>query len=308
VRSCLILRPAVHYEEPFVKLTRVGAAGNERPALIDAKGKLRDLSAVVPDIAGDVLTRAGLQRLRAVDVANLPLLPQGSRVGPAVGRVGKVICVGLNFRDHARESGMAIPEQPILFMKATTAICGPDDDVIIPEGSTKTDWEVELGVVIGDVARRVPIERASEHVAGYVIVNDVSERAYQLEHGGQWVKGKSCDTFAPMGPVLATTDEIPDPQNLSMWLEVNGHRYQNGTTADMVFGVAHLVSYISRYMTLMPGDVISTGTPAGVGLGLRPPTYLKVGDLVELGIEGLGRQKQRMVAAGGSPGSSTSGT
>jgi 2,4-diketo-3-deoxy-L-fuconate hydrolase len=281
-----------------VKLTRVGAAGSERPALIDGKGKLRDLSAVVPDIAGDVLNRGSLHRLRGLDVSTLPLLPQGSRVGPAVGRVGKIIGVGLNFRDHARESGMALPEQPILFMKATTAICGPDDDVIIPSGSTKTDWEVELGVVIGDVARSVPIERALEYVAGYVVVNDVSERAYQLEQGGQWVKGKSCDTFAPIGPMLVTADEVPDPQKLSMWLEVNGHRYQNGTTADMVFGVAYLVSYISRYMSLMPGDVISTGTPAGVGLGQRPPTYLKVGDLVELGIEGLGRQKQRMVAAG----------
>jgi 2,4-didehydro-3-deoxy-L-rhamnonate hydrolase len=284
-----------------VKLTRVGPAGSERPALIDAKGKLRDLSGAVPDIAGDVLSRGSLQRLRTLDTATLPLLPQGSRVGPAVGRVGKIIGVGLNFRDHARESGMALPEQPILFMKATTAICGPDDDVIIPNGSTKTDWEVELGVVIGDIARSVPLERALEHVAGYVIVHDVSERSYQLEQGGQWVKGKSCDTFAPMGPVLVTTDEIPDPQKLSMWLEVNGRRYQDGTTADMIFGVAHLVSYISRYMTLMPGDVISTGTPAGFGLGQRPPTYLKVGDLVELGIEGLGRQKQRLIAAGGRP-------
>jgi 2,4-diketo-3-deoxy-L-fuconate hydrolase len=227
----------------------------------------------------------------------LPLLPQATRIGPAVGAVGKVVCVGLNFRDHARESGMALPQQPILFMKATTAICGPDDDVIIPAGSTKTDWEVELGVVVGDVARNVPLERALDYVAGYLVVNDVSEREYQLEQGGQWVKGKSCDTFAPLGPMLVTTDEIADPQNLSMWLEVNGHRYQNGTTADMIFGVAHLVSYISRYMTLMPGDVISTGTPAGVGLGLRPPVYLKVGDVVELGIEGLGRQRQRMVAA-----------
>jgi 2,4-didehydro-3-deoxy-L-rhamnonate hydrolase len=219
--------------------------------------------------------------------------------------VGKIICVGLNFRDHARESGMALPEQPILFMKATSAICGPDDDVIIPSGSTKTDWEVELGVVIGDVARSVSLERALEHVAGYLIINDVSERAYQLEHGGQWVKGKSCDTFAPMGPMLVTADEVPDPQNLTMWLEVNGHRYQNGTTADMIFGVAHLVSYISRYMTLLPGDVISTGTPAGVGLGQHPPTYLKVGDLVELGIEGLGRQRQRFVAAGGAGAANT---
>jgi 2,4-diketo-3-deoxy-L-fuconate hydrolase len=282
-----------------VKLTRVGAAGSERPALIDANGKLRDLSAVVADIAGEVLNRKSLERLRSVDVSMLPLLPQGTRVGPVVGQVGKVVCVGLNFKDHAAESGLALPAQPVLFMKATTAICGPNDDVIIPQGSAKTDWEVELGVVIGDVARRVPIEHALDHVAGYVIVNDVSEREFQLEQGGQWVKGKSCDTFCPIGPMLVTTDEIPDPQKLSMWTEVNGHRYQNGTTADMVFGVAHLVSYISRYMTLMPGDVISTGTPAGVGLGQRPPVYLKVGDVVELGIEGLGRQRQRLVAAQG---------
>jgi 2,4-diketo-3-deoxy-L-fuconate hydrolase len=280
-----------------MKLTRVGAVGAERPALIDGNGKLRDLSAAVADIAGDVLNRKSLERLRTVDIATLPLMPQASRIAASVGQVGKVVCVGLNFKDHAAESGLALPEQPILFMKATTALCGPNDDVIIPRGSQKTDWEVELGVVIGDVARSVPVERALEYVAGYLVVNDLSEREFQLEHGGQWVKGKSCDTFGPIGPMLVTTDEIPDPQNLAMWLEVNGHRYQNGNTANMLFGVAHLVSYISRYMTLMPGDVISTGTPAGVGLGQRPPTYLRVGDVVELGIEGLGRQKQRMVAA-----------
>jgi 2,4-diketo-3-deoxy-L-fuconate hydrolase len=216
-----------------------------------------------------------------------------------VGQIGKVICVGLNFRDHAKESGLPLPEQPILFMKATTAICGPNDDVKIPRGSIKTDWEVELGVVIGTVARDVPKERALEFVAGYLVINDLSERAFQLEHGGQWVKGKSCDTFGPLGPMLVTTDEISDPQTLAMWLEVNGHRYQNGTSADMIFGVAYLVSYISRYMTLMPGDVISTGTPAGVGLGQKPPKYLKAGDIVELGIEGLGRQRQRLVEAHG---------
>jgi 2,4-diketo-3-deoxy-L-fuconate hydrolase len=280
-----------------MKLTRVGALGAERPALIDDKGKLRDLSAVVTDIAGNVLNRTSLESLRRVDIASLPLLPQGTRFGAAVGQVGKVICVGLNFKDHAAESGLALPEQPILFMKATTALCGPDDEVIIPWGSKKTDWEVELGVVIGDIARRVPEERALDYVAGYLVVNDLSEREFQLEHGGQWVKGKSCDTFGPIGPMLVTTDEIPHPQMLSMWLEVNGRRYQNGSTADMIFGVAHLVSYISRYMTLMPGDIISTGTPAGVGLGQRPPTYLKVGDVVELGIDGLGRQRQLMVGA-----------
>ncbi|HWM67611.1 MAG TPA: fumarylacetoacetate hydrolase family protein [Steroidobacteraceae bacterium] len=280
-----------------MKLTRVGTLGAERPALIDDKGKLRDLSGVVTDIAGNVLNRSSVESLRRLDIASLPLLPQASRFGAAVGQVGKVICVGLNFKDHAAESGLALPEQPILFMKATTALCGPNDEVIIPWGSKKTDWEVELGVVIGDVARRVPEERALDYVAGYLVVNDLSEREFQLEHGGQWVKGKSCDTFGPIGPMLVTTDEIPHPQMLSMWLEVNGRRYQNGSTADMIFGVAHLVSYISRYMTLMPGDIISTGTPAGVGLGQRPPTYLKVGDVVELGIDGLGRQRQLMVGA-----------
>jgi 2,4-didehydro-3-deoxy-L-rhamnonate hydrolase len=280
-----------------MKLTRVGAPGAERPALIDDNGRLRDLSAVVADIGGNVLNRKSLESLRRQDVASLPLLPQGTRFAAAVGQVGKMICVGLNFKDHAAEAGLALPEQPILFMKATTALCGPNDDVIIPWGSKKTDWEVELGVVIGDVARRVPEERALDYVAGYLVVNDLSEREFQLEHGGQWVKGKSCDTFGPIGPMLVTTDEIPHPQMLSMWLEVNGRRYQNGSTADMVFGVAHLVSYISRYMTLVPGDIISTGTPAGVGLGQRPPTYLNVGDVVELGIDGLGRQRQRMVAA-----------
>ena len=280
-----------------MKLTRVGALGAERPALIDDNGKLRDLSAVVADIGGNVLNRKSLDSLRRQDVASLPLLPQGIRFGAAVGQVGKMVCVGLNFKDHAEEAGLALPAQPILFMKATTALSGPNDDVIIPWGSKKTDWEVELGVVIGDVARRVPQERALDYVAGYLVVNDLSEREFQLEHGGQWVKGKSCDTFGPIGPMLVTTDEIPHPQKLSMWLEVNGRRYQNGSTADMIFGVAHLVSYISRYMTLMPGDIISTGTPAGVGLGQRPPTYLNVGDVVELGIDGLGRQRQRMVAA-----------
>jgi 2,4-didehydro-3-deoxy-L-rhamnonate hydrolase len=280
-----------------MKLTRVGVAGAERPALVDNNGRLLDLSAVIPDVAGAVLIKTGLEKLRALDRSTLTPVPAATRLGPAVGSVGKVICVGLNFRDHAAESGLPLPQQPILFMKATTALCGPNDDVVIPRGSAKTDWEVELGVVIGEVTRSVPIEQALERVAGYVIVNDISERDFQLEHGGQWVKGKSCDTFGPLGPMLVTTEEIPDPQRLAMWLEVNGRRYQSGNTADMVFGVAQLVSYISRYMTLMPGDIISTGTPAGVGLGQRPPVYLKPGDVVEAGIEGLGRQRQRLVAA-----------
>lgn len=280
-----------------MKLARYGEPGAERPALIDASGVARDLSAIVPDIAGATLTESGLAALRAVDPATLPAIPDGTRIGAAIGAVGKMICVGLNFRDHAAESNLAVPEQPVIFMKATTAICGPNDDLRIPRGSEKTDWEVELGVVIGNVARDVSEEEAMNHVAGYVLVHDVSERAFQLEHGGQWVKGKSCDTFGPIGPWLLTADEVADPQALAMWLEVNGHRYQDGNSREMVFGVATLVSHISRYMTLMPGDIISTGTPAGVGLGQKPPTYLKAGDVVELGIDGLGTQRQTAVQA-----------
>ncbi len=280
-----------------MRLARYGEPGRERPALLDAAGIARDLSGVVADIAGPALTREGLAQIRAVDPATLPAIPADARVAPAVGGVGKFICVGLNYRDHAEETGATVPDAPIIFMKATTAICGPHDDTVIPRGSVKTDWEVELGVVIGDVARDVSVSQALDHVAGYVLVNDLSEREFQLEHGGQWVKGKSCDTFGPIGPWLLTADECPDPQNLAMWLEVNGTRQQNGTTANMVFDVATLVSHISRYMTLMPGDIISTGTPAGVGLGRVPPIYLKAGDVTRLGIEGLGVQQQRAVAA-----------
>ncbi len=279
-----------------MKLVRFGEPGRERPGLIDGDGRLRDLSGVIDDIAGEHLTDAGLARLRALDAASLPRVDGPVRHGAAVGRIGKFICVGLNYADHAAETGAAVPEMPILFMKATTAVSGPDDDVVIPRGSVKTDWEVELGVVIGDVARDVTVAEAMRHVAGYAVVNDLSEREFQLEHGGQWMKGKGCDTFGPIGPWLVTRDEVADPQALSMWLEVNGHRYQDGSTRTMVFGVAELVSHISRYMTLMPGDVISTGTPPGVGLGQKPPVYLKPGDVVELGIESLGRQRQRVVA------------
>ncbi|ALS93388.1 fumarylacetoacetate hydrolase family protein [Xanthomonas oryzae] len=279
-----------------MKLVRVGAEGHERPGLIDSEGRIRDLSGVIDDVAGQHITNAGLEKLRALDVATLPLIEGDVRYGAAVGRIGKFICVGLNYADHAAESGMEVPKMPILFMKATTAVCGPNDTVIIPRGSVKSDWEVELGVVIGDVARDVSVDEALNHVAGYAVINDLSEREFQLEHGGQWVKGKSADTFGPIGPWLVTRDEIADPQNLSMWLEVNGHRYQNGSTRTMVFGVAELVSHISRYMTLMPGDVISTGTPPGVGLGQKPPVYLKPGDVMELEIEGLGRQRQPVVA------------
>ncbi|AUJ14140.1 2-hydroxyhepta-2,4-diene-1,7-dioate isomerase [Xanthomonas oryzae pv. oryzae] len=279
-----------------MKLVRIGAEGHERPGLIDSEGRIRDLSGVIDDVAGQHITNAGLEKLRALDVATLPLIEGDVRYGAAVGRIGKFICVGLNYADHAAESGMEVPKMPILFMKATTAVCGPNDTVIIPRGSVKSDWEVELGVVIGDVARDVSVDEALNHVAGYAVINDLSEREFQLEHGGQWVKGKSADTFGPIGPWLVTRDEIADPQNLSMWLEVNGHRYQNGSTRTMVFGVAELVSHISRYMTLMPGDVISTGTPPGVGLGQKPPVYLKPGDVMELEIEGLGRQRQPVVA------------
>ncbi|MFC7520081.1 fumarylacetoacetate hydrolase family protein [Xanthomonas populi] len=279
-----------------MKLVRVGAPGQERPGLIDGEGRIRDVSGVIDDVAGEHITNAGLDKLRALDTFTLPLIEGDVRYGAAVGQIGKFICVGLNYADHAAESGMDVPKMPILFMKATTAVSGPNDTVIIPRGSVKSDWEVELGVVIGDVARDVSVDEALNHVAGYAVINDLSEREFQLEHGGQWVKGKSADTFGPIGPWLVTRDDIADPQNLSMWLEVNGHRYQNGSTRTMVFGVAELVSHISRYMTLMPGDVISTGTPPGVGLGQKPPVYLKPGDVMELEIEGLGRQRQTVVA------------
>jgi 2,4-diketo-3-deoxy-L-fuconate hydrolase len=280
-----------------VKLLRYGAPGQERPALLTQDGTLRDLSAVVGDIAGRALTASGLRELRTLDPEDLPIVAGTVRIGPPVGHVGKIICVGLNYADHAAESGMSVPEWPVIFMKATTAIVGPHDDIMIPRGSEKTDWEVELGVVIGDVSRDVTREDAPNNIAGYLIVHDVSERAFQLEHGGQWVKGKSCDSFAPIGPWLVTGDEVSHPQDLSLWLEVNGHRYQHGSTKTMIFDVAYLVSYISRYMTLMPGDIISTGTPPGVGMGQKPQVFLKPGDVVELGIEGLGRQRQKAVAS-----------
>ena len=280
-----------------MKLIRYGQAGHEKPGMIDKDGMPRDLSGVVDDIAGEVLTRQGLAKLSALEPSVLPVVPGLPRYGAPVARIGKFICVGLNFTDHAAESGMVVPEQPVIFMKATTAIVGANDEVVIPRGGEKTDWEVELGVVIGDTARDVLISEALAHVAGYLIVNDLSERAFQLEHGGQWVKGKSCDTFGPIGPWLVTRDEVLDPQNLAMTLSVNGHRYQNGNSRTMVFGVARLVSYISRYMTLAPGDVISTGTPAGVGLGQRPPVYLRPGDVIDVRIERLGSQRQRVMPA-----------
>jgi len=279
-----------------MKLIRFGETGQERPGLVDANGIARDLSAVVPDIAGAVLSDDGLAAIRAVDPEGLPVVPEGTRLGPCVGGTGKFICIGLNYSDHAAESGMEVPKEPIIFMKATSAICGPDDPIIIPRGSEKTDWEVELAIVIGSRAKYVSEAEALDHVAGYAVTNDVSERAFQLERVGQWTKGKSCDNFGQIGPWLVTRDEVADPQDLSMWLKVNGETMQNGSTRTMVFGVAHLVSYLSRFMTLQPGDVISTGTPPGVGLGLKPPRYLKPGDVVELGIEGLGSQRQDVIA------------
>jgi 2,4-diketo-3-deoxy-L-fuconate hydrolase len=279
-----------------MKLLRYGNPGQERPGILDAQGRLRDLAAQVGDIDDTVIGHEGLSCLAAIDTSTLPIVDDGVRLGPPVARVGKIICVGMNYADHAAETGASVPEQPVLFMKATSSIVGAYDEVMIPRGSLKTDWEVELGIVIGTMARDVSEADALHHVAGYLVVNDVSERAFQLEHGGQWVKGKGCDTFGPLGPWLVTADEIPDPQNIGLWLEVNGHRYQQGNTRTMVFGVAHLVSYISRYMTLLPGDIISSGTPAGVGLGQHPPVYLRPGDVMELGIEGLGQQRQRVVA------------
>jgi ureidoglycolate lyase len=280
-----------------MKLMRVGAKGAEKPAVLLSDGTIRDLSGVVDDIAGGVLTPEGLEKIAGADLVALPELDKNQRIGPCVGRVGKFICVGLNYADHAAESGLDVPKEPVLFMKATSAICGPNDDVIIPKNSTQTDWEVELGVVIGKEALYVDAADALDHVAGYCVVNDVSEREFQTKRSGQWVKGKSADTFGPIGPWLVTRDEIADPQNLGMWLEVDGHRYQNGSTKTMVYGVAHVVSYISQFMSLQPGDIITTGTPPGVGMGIKPdPVYLKPGQTMRLGIEGLGEQTQRTVA------------
>ena len=284
-----------------MKLLRIGPVGQERPALLDASGAVRDLSAVVPDIAGAVLLPEGLSKLRALDVSQLPLVPGTPgvdyRVGACVSGVGKFVCIGLNYADHAAESGMAVPTEPVVFGKWTSAIVGPNDDIEIPRDSSKTDWEVELGVVIGRAGRYIGEADALSHVAGYCVVNDVSEREFQLERGTQWDKGKGCDTFGPIGPWLVTADEVPDPQKLALWLEVDGHRFQNGSTRTMVFGVAQLISYLSRFMSLQPGDIISTGTPPGVGLGQKPPAYLRAGQTIRLGIEGLGEQQQHTVQA-----------
>lgn len=282
-----------------MKLLRYGPKGAEKPGLLDANGQVRDLSAHVPDIGGAALSPDSLKRLAALDPSTLPLVPgtpqKDLRLGACVGGTRKFICIGLNYADHAAETGAAIPKEPIIFNKWITAMCGPDDDVEIPRGSVKTDWEVELGVVIGTGGKYISEDQALDHVAGYCVVNDVSEREYQTERGGTWDKGKGCDTFGPTGPWLVTKDEAGDVSNLKMWLEVDGHRYQNGSTATMIFGVAHLVSYLSQFMSLEPGDVISTGTPPGVGLGQKPPVYLKGGEIMRLGIENLGQQTQRVV-------------
>ncbi|WP_116086122.1 fumarylacetoacetate hydrolase family protein [Tropicimonas sp. IMCC34011] len=280
-----------------MKLVRFGEAGEERPGLVDREGKIRDISDAVADIAGDVLSPEGLARLAALDPSDLPLAPEGARLGAPVAGVGKMLCIGLNYADHARETGKEPPAEPVVFGKATTAICGPYDNVEIPRGSDRTDWEVELGVVIGTRAKYVDEADALSHIAGYVLVNDVSERRFQSERGGQWIKGKSHDTFAPIGPWLATADEIPDPQEMDLWLDVDGERRQTGNTRTMIFGVAHVVSYLSQFMTLEPGDIIATGTPPGVGLGMKPPTFLREGQVVRLGAEGLGEQQQTMVQA-----------
>ncbi|MBW8745997.1 MAG: fumarylacetoacetate hydrolase family protein [Acidobacteria bacterium] len=279
-----------------MKLLRYGAPGAERPGILDKNGSIRDISSIVPDLAGQYLTPEWLQKIASADATSLPLVEGAPRLGSCVAQPGKFLCIGLNYSDHAAESGMAVPAEPVLFMKAGSSICGPNDNVVIPRGSLKTDWEVELGVVIGAKAKYVSEADALNYVAGYCVINDVSERAFQLEGTGQWVKGKSADTFGPTGPWLVTRDEVPDPQALSMWLEVDGHRYQNGTTSTMVFGVAYLVSYLSRFMSLQPGDIISTGTPPGVGLGQKPPVYLRAGNVIRLGVQGLGEQQQTVVA------------
>ncbi len=279
-----------------MKLARYGNPGSERPGILDHAGRLHDLSAIVPAIDASIFAPDTLAGLAGLNPEDLPLVEGSPRLGPCIAGVGKFLCIGLNYSDHAAETGAAVPAEPVLFMKATSAITGPNDNVIIPRNSLKTDWEVELGVIIGREARYVDEADALSCVGGYCVVNDLSERAFQIEGTGQWVKGKSADTFGPIGPWLVTPDEVPDPQNLHLWLEVDGHRYQDGSTRTMVFGVAHLVSYVSRFMSLQPGDIISTGTPPGVGLGQKPPVYLRPGQVMRLGIDGLGEQQQTAIA------------
>ena len=279
-----------------MKLLRHGPRGQEKPGLLDSEGMIRDLSEHVEDIKGTTITPESLKKLNSIDFRSLPVVDGSVRLGACVGAIGKFMCIGLNYTDHAEETGHPIPEEPILFAKFNSAICGPNDEIIMPRGSTKLDWEVELGVVIGKEGKYISEEDALEYVAGYCVVNDVSERNFQLEGTGQWVKGKACDNFGPTGPWLVTSDEVGDPQNLNVWLEVNGNRYQDGNTSTMIFTVAHIVSYLSKLFTLYPGDLISTGTPPGVGAGMNPPVYLNIGDRVRLGIERLGQQNQVVVA------------
>ena len=279
-----------------MKLVRFGPVDNEKPGIIDKHGNLRDLSSHIDDISGQTLSDDQLQQLSKIDASMLPIIEKQERLGPCIFGVGKFICIGLNYADHAKEAGMEVPPEPVIFMKATTAICGPTDPILLPRGSVKTDWEVELAVIIGKKAKYVALEDAMSYVAGYAASNDISERTYQLEGSGHWTKGKSCDSFGPLGPWFVTKDEIPDPQNLSMWLSVNGQKMQDGSTNTMVYGVEFLVHYISQFMSLMPGDVISTGTPPGVGFGMKPPVYLKVGDVVTLGVEGLGEHYQTVIS------------
>ena len=279
-----------------MKLLRYGPVGQEKPGLLDNDDNIRDLSAHVDDISGDVLLPKGLEKIAALNVSDLPVIEGSPRLGACVGDIGKFMCIGLNYTAHAAESGMPVPEEPILFAKFNSAISGPNDDVIMPRGSTKLDWEVEFGIVIGSKTKYISESQALEHIAGYCVINDVSERAYQLDGTGQWVKGKACDSFGPIGPWLVTKDEISDPQNLRLWLEVNGTRYQDGNTSTMIFSAAHIVSYLSNLFTLYPGDVIATGTPPGVGSGMKPPVFLQVGDKMRLGIDGLGEQNQVVVA------------
>ena len=279
-----------------MKLLRYGPPGEEQPGLLDAEGRIRSLDGVIDDVAGAALSAASLQRLRAIDPATLPLVEPPVRLGPCVGRVGKLMGIGLNYAEHAAETGAKVPNEPVLFMKATSSICGPYDDVCLPRGSQKTDWEVELGVVIGARAKYVSEAQALDFVAGYCVSHDVSEREFQIERCGLWDKGKGCDTFGPLGPWLVTKDEVPDPQNLKLWLEVDGQRMQDGSTSTMIFPVKKLVSYLSQFMTLHPGDIITTGTPSGVGMSRKPPVFLRAGQTVRLGVDGLGEQQQRIVA------------
>jgi 2-keto-4-pentenoate hydratase/2-oxohepta-3-ene-1,7-dioic acid hydratase in catechol pathway len=279
-----------------MKLLRYGLPGQEKPGVLAGDDKIHDLSGHITDVGGKFLLPESIEKLLNLNASQLPVVQGDPRIGPCVDGVGKFICIGLNYSDHAKEAGMALPAEPVIFMKATSSICGPDDNIVMPRGSTKMDWEIELGVVIGKPGKYVEEADALSHVAGYCVINDISERAFQLEGTGQWVKGKSADTFGPIGPWLVTPDEIPDLRNLDMWLEVDGHRYQNGSTRTMVFGVAFLISYVSRFMSLKTGDIISTGTPPGVGFGLRPPVYLRAGNRMRLGIGGLGEQNQVVVA------------